>query len=64
MRYLTLSELIYINGVVLNKPEIASGKQQIRRHRAAGRGGGAPAATVFGQDAYPTLRERRRCSIR
>ena len=30
IRYLTLSELIYINGTVLNKPEISSGKQQIR----------------------------------
>lgn len=57
-RYLTLSELIYINGVVLNKPEIASGKQQIRDIGLLDAAAARPAATAFGQDAYPTLREK------
>jgi death-on-curing protein len=57
-RYLTLSELIYINGVVLDKPEIASGKQQIRDIGLLDAAVARPTATAFGQDAYPTLREK------
>lgn len=58
IRYLTLSELIYINGVVLDKPDIASGKQQIRDIGLLDAAVARPAATAFGQDAYPTLRQK------
>lgn len=58
MRYLTLSELIHINGVVLNKPEIASGRQQIRDIGLLDAAVARPAATAFGQDAYPSLSEK------
>ena len=30
MRYLSLSELIYINGTLLNNPHITSGKRHVR----------------------------------
>lgn len=58
MRYLTLSELIYINGTVLNKPEIVAGTQQIRDIQLLDAAAARPAASAFGQDAYPTLREK------
>ncbi len=58
VRYLTVSELIYINGVVLNQPEIASGKRQIRDVELLEAAVQRPAASAFGQDAYPTLREK------
>lgn len=58
IRYLTLSELIYINGTVLDKPDIADGKQQIRDIALLEAAVARPAATAFGEDAYPTLREK------
>ncbi len=58
MRYLTLSELIYINGTVLNKPEIVAGTRQIRDIQLLDAAAARPAASAFGQDAYPTLREK------
>ncbi len=58
IRYLTISELIYINGVVLNRPDILSGTQQIRDIQLLDAAVARPAASAFGQDAYPTLREK------
>jgi death on curing protein len=58
MRYLTLSELIYINGTVLKKPEITAGEQQIRDIQMLEAAVQRPAASAFGQDAYPTLRQK------
>ncbi len=58
MRYVTLSEMIHINGIVLNKPDIASGKQQIRDIQLLEAAVQRPAASAFGEDAYPTLREK------
>jgi death on curing protein len=58
MRYITLSELIYINGTVLNRREIATGKQQIRDIQLLDAAVQRPAASAFGQDAYPTLRKK------
>lgn len=56
MRYLTLSELVYINGKVLNDAKILSGAQQIRDVALLDAAIARPAQSVFGQDAYPTLR--------
>lgn len=58
VRYPTYSELIYINGVVLDKPEIAAGKQKIRDVELLLAAVARPAASAFGEDAYPTLREK------
>ncbi|HVO43424.1 MAG TPA: type II toxin-antitoxin system death-on-curing family toxin [Aggregatilineales bacterium] len=58
MRYLTTSELIYINGIVLNNPKILSGRQQIRDFALLDAAVARPAASAFGEDAYPTLNEK------
>jgi death on curing protein len=58
MRYLTISELIYINGKILNNSRILSGKQEIRDIALLDAAMARPAASAFGEDAYPTLREK------
>jgi death on curing protein len=58
IRYLTLSELIYINGTVLSRPDITAGTQQIRDIQLLEAAVARPSASAFGQDAYPTLREK------
>jgi len=58
MRYVTLSELIYINGAILNRPDIQSGKRQIRDLPLLEAAVARPEASAFGADAYPTLREK------
>lgn len=58
IRYPTLSELIYINGKVLNNPLILSGKQKIRDQGLLEAAAARPAASAFGQDAYLTLNEK------
>jgi death on curing protein len=57
-RYLTLSELIYINGTVLNRPDITAGTQEIRDIQLLDAAVARPAASAFGEDAYPTLRAK------
>ncbi len=57
-RFLTLSELIYINGRVLDNDKIATGKQKIRDLNLLESAAARPAASVFGQDAYATLSEK------
>ncbi len=58
IRYPTLSELIYINGTVINQPKILAGTQQIREIELLDAAAARPAASAFGADAYPTLREK------
>ncbi len=58
MRYLTLSELIYINGKVVKNEKILAGKQEIRDVALLDAAVARPAASAFGEDAYPTLREK------
>jgi death on curing protein len=58
MRYLTISELIYINGVLLKRPDILSGKREVRDLEMLDAAVERPMASAFGQDAYPTLREK------
>jgi death-on-curing protein len=58
MRYLTISELIYINGKVLNNDLILSGRQQIRDIALLEAAAARPAASALGEDAYSTLSEK------
>jgi len=58
LRYLTLSELIYINGNLLNNAQIMSGKQKVRDLTLLQAAVARPAASAFGADAYPTLEEK------
>lgn len=55
MRYLTLSELIYMNGKVVNNTKIISGKQEVRDLALLDSAVERPSSSAFGQDAYPTL---------
>lgn len=58
MRYVTVSELIFINGKILNDPLIMSGKQKVRDIDLLLAAEQRPQASAFGQDAYPTLEEK------
>ncbi len=58
VRYLTLSELLYINGQVLQDEKILSGQQDIREMERLDAAVARPHASAFGADAYPTLREK------
>jgi death-on-curing protein len=58
MRYVTVSELIFINGKILNDPLIMSGKQKIRDIDLLLAAEQRPQASAFGQDAYGTLEEK------
>lgn len=54
-RYLTISELIYINGVLMHNPQIVSGKRKVRDIDLLEAAAQRPQASAFGADAYPTL---------
>lgn len=58
MRYLTREELIYINGLLLNKVNLLSGTRQVRDVLLLDGAVVRPTASAFGQDAYPTLRDK------
>ena len=58
MRYITVSELIFINGKLLNDPLIMTGKQKIRDIDLLLAAEQRPQASAFGQDAYTTLEEK------
>jgi death on curing protein len=58
MRYITVSELIFINGKILNDPLIMSGKQKIRDIDLLLAAEQRPQASAFGQDAYKTIEEK------
>lgn len=58
LRYVSLSELIYINGRVLDNEKIATGKQKVRDLPLLQAAALRPSASAFGEDAYPTLREK------
>jgi len=58
LRYLTLSELIYINGRLLNNAKIMSGKQKVRDIVLLEAAAVRPSASAFGEDAYPTLADK------
>jgi death-on-curing protein len=58
LRYLTLSELIYINGRILGNAKIMTGKQKVRDVDLLDAAVARPAASAFGADAYPTLHDK------
>lgn len=58
MRYPTYSELIYINGTLLNDEGIRTGKTKVRDIDLLLAAEQRPQASAFGQDAYPTLHEK------
>jgi death on curing protein len=57
-RYLTIHELIYINGSLLKRPDIASGKTHVRDLEMLDAAAERPMQSAFGQDAYPTLNHK------
>jgi death-on-curing protein len=57
-RYVTISELVYINGRLLNDEKILRGEQKIREMEGLEAAAARPAQSAFGADAYPTLREK------
>lgn len=58
MRYVTLSELIYINGAVLGSEAIMTGRQKVRDIDLLDAAAMRPAASAFGADAFETLEEK------
>lgn len=58
MRYLTYSELIFINGKVLQDEGIMSGTTKVRDIDLLLAAEQRPQASAFGQDAYATLNEK------
>ena len=57
-RYPTYSELIFINGRILNDPELQSGKKKVRDIDLLLAATQRPQSSAFGEDAYPTLKEK------
>ena len=58
MRYPTYSELLFINGKLLHDAEIMSGQKKVREIEGLLAAIERPKASVFGQDAYPSLKEK------
>ncbi len=58
MRYLTTDELLYLNGRALDDARLLAGEQKIREIDRLEAAVQRPAASAFGADAYPTLREK------
>ena len=58
IRYPTYSELIFINGRILNDTAIQTGKKKVRDIDMLLAAEQRPQASAFGQDAYPTLKEK------
>lgn len=58
MRYPTYSELIFINGKLVNEPDIMSGKKKVRDIDLLLAAEQRPQSSAFGEDAYPTLHEK------
>ncbi len=57
-RYLTLSEVIYINGILTKQPALITGKREVRDLEMLDAAVERPQASAFGQDAYVTLPEK------
>lgn len=58
VRYVTISELLYINDLATNKGRMIGGTQEIRDMALLEAAQARPQASAFGQDAYPTLEEK------
>lgn len=58
MRYPTYSELIFINGRLLDDKALQTGKKKVRDVDMLLAAVQRPEASAFGEDAYPTLSEK------
>ena len=58
MRYPTYSELIFINGLLLGDVDLQTGKKKVRDIDLLLAAADRPKASAFGEDAYPTLKEK------
>ncbi len=58
MRYPTYSELIFINGLLLDDADLQTGKKKVRDIDMLLAAADRPRASVFGADAYPSLKEK------
>jgi death-on-curing protein len=58
IRYPSYSELIFINGRILNDPELQSGKKKVRDIDLLLAAEQRPQSSAFGEDAYPSLKEK------
>ncbi len=58
MRYPTYSELIFINGKLVNSPDIMTGKKKVRDIDLLLAAEQRPQSSAFGEDAYPAVNEK------
>lgn len=58
MRYPTYSELIFINGLLLGDVDLQTGKKKVRDIDLLLAAADRPKASAFGEDAYPTIKEK------
>ncbi|MGB7338915.1 MAG: type II toxin-antitoxin system death-on-curing family toxin [Phototrophicaceae bacterium] len=58
MRYPSYSELIFINGLLLDDTALQTGKKKVRDIDLLLAATERPKASAFGADAYPTLKEK------
>ncbi len=58
IRYPTYSELIFINGMIVNAPDIMTGKKKVRDIDLLLAAEQRPQTSAFGEDAYSTLRDK------
>ncbi|MBC7870694.1 MAG: type II toxin-antitoxin system death-on-curing family toxin [Chitinophagaceae bacterium] len=58
IRYVTVSELIYINGCILENANLMSGKQKVRDLDLLQAAAQRPEASAFGEDAFRELPEK------
>ena len=57
-RYPTYSELIFINGMIINAPDIMTGKKKVRDIDLLLAAEQRPQMSAFGEDAYSTLHDK------
>ncbi len=58
IRYPTYSELIFINGMIVNAPDIMTGKKKVRDIDLLLAAEQRPQMSAFGEDAYPSLHDK------
>ena len=58
IRYPTYSELIFINGKLLDDEAIQTGRQKVRDVDLLLAAEQRPQSSAFGEDAYPTLKQK------
>ena len=58
IRYPSYSELIFINGMIVNAPDIMTGKKKVRDIDLLLAAEQRPQMSAFGEDAYATLHDK------